>query len=71
MVTERLQMRLSQPAAATASAAGQRRLGCLPAAAVRPHRRFTCTAISRGSLLPASLLLPIALPALALLQEST
>ncbi len=71
MVTERLQMRLSQPAAAAASAAGQRRLGCLPAAAVRPHRRFTCTAISRGSLLPASLLLPIALPALALLQEST
>lgn len=67
--SECVQMWLPQPSASAASSAGRWCSRGLPPPAPKPHRLSAGPAFPRGGLLPASVLLPLAIPALDLLQE--
>lgn len=70
MTPERVQVWLLEPAAPAAVAASERCTQCILAPAARPYRDTAWAALSRGGFLLIALLLPLTIPALAVLQES-
>lgn len=66
---ECVQVWLPKPATAAAPAVGLRCSGGLFAPAAGTHWGLACSALSGGGLLPAAVLLPLAISALDLLQE--
>lgn len=69
LIPERVQMWLPESAASAAFAAGERCAQCVLAPAARPYRDTSWAALSRGRVLLIALLLPLTVPALAVLQE--